>query len=148
MPPSEAMLDALAEVMVRESRVMRAESALMKAKRELRASLARLEGITGALPAGAELPPKVNAALQLREELPPATAEVDGRSLRQRIVEVMEKSPNEIHTSARIAPLIGATNRNSVRNTLLVLAARGKIKKVGEGQYQAEPREALPPQSS
>ena len=33
--------------------------------------------------------------------------------------------------------MLGSSNRDSVRNTLLVLAAKGRIEKRGAGQYQA-----------
>jgi hypothetical protein len=148
MPLPEPMLDALAEMLACQSRVARAESALLRAKRDLSESLARLARMTADLPAGVALPPTVTAALQLREELPEAAHAGDPHAgtLRDRIVALMEKSPDEIYTPARIAPLIGATNRDSIRNTLLVLAARGRVKKVGDGKYQARPKEEPPPE--
>jgi hypothetical protein len=33
--------------------------------------------------------------------------------------------------------MVGSSNRDSIRNTLLVLAAKGRIEKRGAGQYQA-----------
>jgi hypothetical protein len=57
-------------------------------------------------------------------------------SLRERIMAVMEASPAKVFTPARLAKAIGWQNRDSVRNTLLVLAAKGKIEKVGAGQYR------------
>jgi hypothetical protein len=59
-----------------------------------------------------------------------------GPSLRERIVAVMEASPAKVFTPARLAKAIGWQNRDSIRNTLLVLAAKGKIEKVGAGQYR------------
>jgi len=35
---------------------------------------------------------------------------------------------------------VGSRNRDSIRNTLLVLAAKGRIEKVGAGQYRAHRR--------
>jgi len=53
----------------------------------------------------------------------------------------MEAHPGEVFTPARLAPLVGSQNRDSIRNTLLVLAAKGRIEKRGPGQYQAGRKE-------
>jgi hypothetical protein len=42
-----------------------------------------------------------------------------------------------VYTPARLSPLVSSPNRDSIRNTLLVLAAKGKIEKVGAGRYRA-----------
>jgi hypothetical protein len=57
-------------------------------------------------------------------------------SLRERILTVMSADPDAVFTPARLAPAISWGNRNSIRNTLLVLAGKGKIEKVGAGQYR------------
>ncbi len=63
-------------------------------------------------------------------------------TLRERILSVMEASPDVVHTPARLAPLVSSPNRDSIRNTLLVLAAKGRIDKVGAGHYQARKKES------
>jgi hypothetical protein len=60
-----------------------------------------------------------------------------GPSMRARILQRMADRPEEVFTPAKLAPLVGATTRDSVRNTLLVLHAKGHIAKVGPGQYQS-----------
>jgi hypothetical protein len=60
-----------------------------------------------------------------------------GPSMRQRMLHQMAARPEEVFTPAKLAPLVGATTRDSVRNTLLVLHAKGRIAKVGPGQYRA-----------
>jgi hypothetical protein len=62
-----------------------------------------------------------------------------GPSMRQRMLHEMAARPEEVFTPAKLAPLVGATTRDSVRNTLLVLHAKGRIAKVGPGQYRAMP---------
>ncbi len=52
----------------------------------------------------------------------------------------MQEHPDEVWTPALIASAIGYDKRDSIRNTPLVLASRGKINKVGLGQYQARKR--------
>jgi hypothetical protein len=49
----------------------------------------------------------------------------------------MQASPEETFTPGRLAHEIGSQNRDSVRNTLLVLASKDKIEKVGVGKYRA-----------
>ena len=144
-PGGERVLDAMAEVMERQARVARAESALVAARRRLGESLDRLSSI--ATEEGAELPPFAVAALEGRPpRLPPAGSGEEERlgTLRARIVGALEAHPGEVFTAARLAPMVGSPNRDSIRNTLLTLAARGRIAKLGEGQYQARTREASP----
>jgi len=74
---------------------------------------------------------------------PPAS----DRTLRDRIVVQMAASPEETFTPARLAPIVSATSRDAVRNTLLVLAEQGRIEKVGPGQYRAWGAEAHAPAS-
>jgi hypothetical protein len=90
------------------------------------------------------LPPSAAMALEeaaIEEEAPDALAREEADepagTLRDRIVGAIEASPGEVYTPARLAPLVGSINRDSVRNTLLVLAAKGRIEKVGPGQYRA-----------
>lgn len=61
----------------------------------------------------------------------------EGPSLRKRILSELSASAEEVFTPARVSKLVGATSRDSVRNTLLVLAGRGLIDKLGPGQYRA-----------
>jgi len=65
-------------------------------------------------------------------------------TLRDRIVARMAANPEETFTPALLAPLVGATSRDTVRNTLLVLAVKGRIMKIGEGQYRAQGGDAPP----
>jgi hypothetical protein len=60
----------------------------------------------------------------------------------------MEASPDEVFTPARLAPMLGTSNRDSVRNTLLVLATKGRIEKRGAGQYQARKLSTEPPRDA
>jgi hypothetical protein len=145
--PSEDMLDAMAEVMERQARVARAEAALAAARRRLGDSVARLSGVARDGGERIALPPFVAIALQLDPGLPAADAlqnEERTGTLRKRIVAIMAASPGETFTPARLAPLVGSGNRDSVRNTLLVLAAKGQIDKLGAGLYRARQSEAAP----
>ena len=139
----EDVLDAVAEVMERQARVARAEAALATARRRLGDSVARLSRVAQGRGEQVVLPPLAAAALQLDEGLPSTGVADEERAgtLRQRIVAVMEATPGEVYTPARLAPLVGSPNRDSVRNTLLVLAAKGRIEKRGAGQYQARKKE-------
>ncbi len=132
-PENDDLLDATAEVMERQARVARAEATLAGARRRLDVSVMRLSRI--ATDRGAELSPAVAAVVQSREGAP-ATNERPG-TLRARIVAVIEASPGEVFTPASLAPVVGHSNRDSIRNTLLVLAGKGQVEKVGAGQYQA-----------
>jgi hypothetical protein len=136
----EEVLEAMAEVMERQGRVARAEAALEAARRRLGESVARLSRVSAARGQGVDLPPLAIVALSA-----PASGAATSDSepmeqsgtLRERIMAVMEASPEAVYTPARLAPLVGSQNRDSVRNTLLVLAAKGRIEKRGAGQYQA-----------
>jgi hypothetical protein len=139
----EDVLEAMAEVMERQARVARAEAALSAARRRLGSSVARLSRLAGER--GEDLPPLAAAALEAGESLrgSPAGDATEERAgtLRERILAAMEASPDVVHTPARLAPLVGSPNRDSIRNTLLVLAAKGKIEKVGAGHYLARKKE-------
>jgi hypothetical protein len=166
----EDVLEAMAEVMERQARVARAEAALAAARRRLGDSVTRLSRLARARGNTADLPPLAVAAIaadqpgeageasSAGESGSPAvwgqsprqggsaadTADpVDERAgtLRERILTVIEANPEAVHTPARLAPLVGSPNRDSVRNTLLVLAAKGKIEKVSLGHYQARKKE-------
>ena len=141
--PREELLDAMAEVIERQARVARHEAALAESRRRLGDSLARLSRVTGIPDDKGELHPLVFAAQKLAEGLPvvaAAAGEERTGTLRERVVAAMEASPEEVYTPARLAPLVGSDNRDSIRNTLLVLAAKGRIAKLGAGQYQARRR--------
>jgi hypothetical protein len=142
----EQVLEAMAEVMERQARVARAEAALVAARRRLGDSVSRLSHIARARGDTLDLPPL--AAMGVTSSAPsaagddpagPAGAGDEGPAgtLRERIVAVMEATPDEVYTPARLAPAVGSRNRDSIRNTLLVLAAKGRIEKVGAGQYRA-----------
>ena len=135
------VLEAVAEVMERQGRVARAESALSAARRRLGESIGTLTRIAGEK--GAELPPLAAAIVALSPEAPPPSEEQEVRTgnLRARIVAAMKAHPEEVFTPARLAPMVGALNRDSVRNTLLVLAAQGRVDKLGPGRYQARKTE-------
>ena len=135
----EEVLGAMAEVMERQARVARAEAALEVARRRLGESIARLSRISAARGQGLDLPRLAVVALAAESAAPASdagTTEWSG-TLRERIMAVMAASPEAVYTPARLAPLVGSQNRDSVRNTLLVLAAKGRIEKRGAGQYQA-----------
>jgi hypothetical protein len=126
----------MAEVMERQARVTRAESALEQARRRLGEAVDRLS--RAATAQGIALPPLGAALLQHHSGIAGAVpGERPTGTLRERIVAAMEASPDEVFTPARLAPMVGSSNRDSIRNTLLVLAAKGRIEKRGAGQYQA-----------
>jgi|SRR6185437_235661 len=138
------VLDAISEVVRQQAQVERCETALASARARLRDSVAKLSRMYHARRDGVALPPSAAMALAeaaVEEEASDALArdEADepAGTLRDRIVGTMEASPEEVYTPARLAPLVGSMNRDSVRNTLLVLAAKGRIEKVGPGQYRA-----------
>lgn len=125
----DGAIAAVAEVL---DCVKHAEATLAAARRRVGSALARLSGGPDAEP------PPLAAALSSSESAPAERI----RTLRERIVAAVEASPDEVFTTARVARAVGHGNRDSVRNTLLVLAAKGQIDKLGEGQYQARRREA------
>jgi len=129
---SDAGLELLAALVEEEARVARAEAALAAARERLLALQIRL-GRLGPLSAE-ELAARAGRPPRARR-WPRAD---DGQpSMRARILERIAASPGEVFTPARLAPLVGATSRDSVRNTLLVLHAKGRIEKLGPGQYRA-----------
>jgi hypothetical protein len=144
-PPShEEVLEAMAEVMERQARVARAEAALGTARRRLQDAMGRLAGLSRArgepvpaLPAIRAVEVGAAPGLEPARSSPGADADEAPGTLRQRILDVMEASPSQVYTPALLAPVVGSRNRDSIRNTLLVLAGKGKIAKVGTGQYQA-----------
>jgi hypothetical protein len=131
----EEVLGAVAEVMERQARVARAEAGLFMARRRLGEARARLTRLAPALSAVTPLPPLVVAALDAG---PQGAAEPSPwGTMRERIVSALEASPGEVFTPARLARDLGLNNRDSIRNTLLVLAGKGLIVKVDLGQYRA-----------
>jgi hypothetical protein len=140
-PEGEDVLVLMADVMDREARVHRAESTLNQARRRLGEALDRLGR---ARQRGADVPPlgaallehRANAAPVPREELPPREKPLG--TLRERIVAALEAAPGETFTVARMALVLDHGNRDSIRNTLLVLAAAGRVDKLGVGQYRAK----------
>jgi hypothetical protein len=77
----------------------------------------------------------------LRMTRPPAprrrTKSQRGESLRARIVKQMEAHPAEVFGPRRMSGLVGAKHQDTVRNALIALAERGRIEKLGPGQYRA-----------
>ncbi len=135
----EQVLEAISEVVSQQAHVVRTEAALAAAQRRLSDSVARLSRLYRARGEGLPLPPLAASAIEAdeRDEARCEAEEARGGTLRERILAVMAASPLEVYTPARLAPEVGSANRDSVRNTLLVLAAKGKIEKVGAGQYRA-----------
>ena len=136
----EQVLDAMARVHERQAQVARGEAALATAKRRLGEAIARLTELHQAR--GEVLDPEALSAIA-RAALAAGpsgggSARAPSASLRVRILAVMAASPDEVFTPGRLAPEIGSKNRDSVRNTLLVLAGKGKIEKVGAGKYRAQ----------
>lgn len=83
---------------------------------------------------------------KLEAERAPATrtSKEAGSTLRGRILSTMGACPAEVFTPARLAPIVRAGSRDTVRNTLLVLAKLGRIEKLGPGQYRALPAICVP----
>jgi hypothetical protein len=101
----------------------------------------KLAEIDDARPIAAQLP---LSELEV-ERLPSSrTSKEAGSTLRGRIVATMAESPAEVFTPARLAPRVRAASRDTVRNTLLVLSAQGRIEKVGPGRYRAWPQSGAP----
>jgi hypothetical protein len=134
----EQILEALAEVVRRQSRVARAEAQLASARSDLDASVARLADLSRERGEGLGLPSL--EALAIEAPLPAPRAADPAGTLRARMIALLEASPEEVLTTAQVAAGVGARNRDSVRTTLLALAARGKVEKVGAGQYRARRR--------
>jgi hypothetical protein len=147
---SEEALLALANVMQDQARVARAEAAVTAARRRLNQSVARFNGIARSEEGSSDVRPLVADDLLFKgalDPLDPSDTEHEG-TLRDRIVAAMEASPHRVFTSADLAAVLEGSNRDSIRNTLLVLAAKGRIEKRGEGRYRAreKPKPAgLPP---
>jgi hypothetical protein len=123
----------LAAVLTAEARVESARATLAAATRRLavlQARFARLGRPAAAIAAtclGEAIGDKV-LVMEAR----------DGSTMRARILERLARCPDEVFTPATLGPLVGAGSRDSVRNTLLALAARGQIDKLGPGRYTAK----------
>jgi hypothetical protein len=124
----------MAEVMERQARVHRAESSLSQARRRLGEAVDRL---THAKQRGATVPPLGAALLQHHGGIVSVPGETPPGTLRERIVAVMAAAPGERFTVARVALALDHDNRDSIRNTLLVLASAARVEKVGIGEYRA-----------
>lgn len=135
----EQVLEAMAEVMERQARVARAEAAVVAARRRLGDSVSRLAQLSRARGESLDLAPLAAIAAPPDEggEGDHRAFASPGGTLRERIVAVMEASPYDVYTPARLASAVASRNRDSIRNTLLVLAAKGRIEKLGEGRYRA-----------
>lgn len=131
-PRPEPGLDLISALVEEEARVARAEAALAAARERLFAlqvRLGRMEPLSlDELAARIGRPPRARRWSRADDGQP---------SMRSRILERMAASPGEVFTPAVLAPLVEATSRDSVRNTLLVLHAKGRIEKVGPGRYRA-----------
>lgn len=118
--PREVVLEAMAELLDDQARVARAEAALAIAKKRRVLSELRLGRLQ-----------------RSRDALVVHIEQMAVVTMRARLVEAMEAQPDEVFTPVGLAAAVGASNRDSVRNTLLVLARKGEIEKVGVGRYRA-----------
>jgi hypothetical protein len=136
-PEGEDVLAIMADVMDREARVHRAESALNRARRRLGEAVDRL---IGARQSGAAVPPLGAALLEHHGgvSVSPEPREMPPGTLRERIVAALAAEPGETFTVARVALALDHDNRDSIRNALLVLASAGRVEKVGIGEYRAK----------
>jgi hypothetical protein len=145
--PPEDVLVLMADVMDRQARVHRAEATLNQARRRLGEAVDRLGR---ARQRGADVPPLGAALLQHHAAAAPAPcAQPSARekppgTLRERIVATLAAAPGETFTVPRLALALGHDNRDSIRNTLLVLAAAGRVDKVGLGEYRAKKEGGAP----
>jgi hypothetical protein len=150
----EQILAAMAAVVQQQSRVSRAEASLAAARQRLDEAVAELARLSRdraeslGLPPLAELAVETDADRELSANPPRARRPAGGprpdRTLRDRIVATLDANPEEVFWPARLAAELEIRNRDSIRNTLLVLAARGRIEKVGEGRYRSRRRAAIP----
>lgn len=124
------VLGLLGRVLEQERRVVRAEGVLATEKRRLAVLAARFGRL------GDRRFDLVATCADERREVRAAAPAEDGTTMRERILAYLAGSPGEVFTPAMLAPEVGAASRDSVRNTLLVLAARGKVDKVGPGRYR------------
>lgn len=95
---------------------------------------AKLAELDDARPLAAQLP---LAELAITRGPFERSSKEPGSTLRERVLAAMMERPREVFTPARLAPLVRAASRDTVRNTLLVLSAKGRIEKVGPGRYRA-----------
>ena len=58
-------------------------------------------------------------------------------TMRSRILAAVNAAPEEVFSAASMAAVVGSDNRDSVRNTLGLFAARGKSRRVSDGRFQA-----------
>ncbi|APR76485.1 Hypothetical protein A7982_01832 [Minicystis rosea] len=128
---NEGALDVLAALIEEEARVARAEAVLAEARRRLSVLQERYRQLVPPLSALVLPPPALPA-----KRGPRPRAVESGGTMRTRILRAMEARPDEVLTAAMLAPAVAARSRDAVRNALLVLAAKGKIEKVGLGQYR------------
>jgi hypothetical protein len=94
-----------------------------------------LAGIDAEQPILAQIPPEVlDVARPKRFGRKPVPS---GESTRLRVLKEIEARPGEVVTPARVRAILGSGHLDTIRNVLLVLAERGRIDKLGPGQYQA-----------
>jgi len=135
----DGVLGVLHEVLAEQAQVARAEAVLAAARRRLEASEAKLGRLMPVEPALAELLTANGVTPRApRGPRDPRDRDRPDTTMRARILEVMAASPAEVFTPARLTPLVDARSRDSVRNTLLVLARGRKVEKLGPGQYRAK----------
>jgi len=104
-----------------------------------------LDGIDASRPLAEQLPLPRHKSKKMRSRsrsAQPRSQPRVGASMRARIVQTMSARPEEVFTPAKIAPLVGAKTRDRARNTLLALAAQGRIEKLAPGQYRARRQSA------
>lgn len=131
--PPEGVLEVLAALLEEQAKVARVEVALAAAKERLAALQDRYRALGGVVPEPGDAWPSLLSERQARCG---RVVHEGGCSMRSRILAEMEARAGEILTPAQLAPLVEARSRDAVRNALLVLAEKGKIEKVGLGQYR------------
>lgn len=143
--PAAVVADLMADVMHCQAQVSRAEATLTNARGRLTTALGRLA--RAAQGRGEPLPPLAAAVVECgdlapTDEQPPE--EPSPGTLRERIAAVIDAAPGEVFTPATVGRALESPNRDSIRNTLLVLAAKGRVEKLGPGQYQARKPDGAP----
>jgi hypothetical protein len=112
-------------------------------KRVTRADLVRvlvargLDGLDELRPIAEQIPPDEFAAHLPPPAPRPPHAETN-EPLVDQILQMIEAQPTRVFRPCRLATQLQA-NKDVVRNTLLTLAARDEIEKLGPGQYRARP---------
>jgi hypothetical protein len=128
-----APMDVLGALLEQQAKVARAEVALAAARERLAVLADRYGQLGGVPPVDGEAWTALGSPQ--RERCGRAVPD-GGPSVRARILAALTGRPGEVLTPAQLAALVGARSRDTVRNALLVLAEKGRIEKVGPGQYR------------